>query len=131
MGGLCSKSTKSDKVFAKKKEHYDNHKSGVGGGNKNNHKHTTSDLTSAKEGIDKKKEEEEAVAAAIASGTSAEDFYDGIPRYADSFSHKSRSVRSRQAAVAKVGCLIYDYTPFFFLFYSIWIICSISEFRYV
>jgi hypothetical protein len=117
-------------VFAKKKEHYDNHKSGVGGGNKNNHKHT-SDLTSAKEGIDKKKEEEEAVAAAIASGTSAEDFYDGIPRYADSFSHKSRSVRSRQAAVAKVGCLIYDYTPFFFLFYSIWIICSISEFRYV
>ncbi|KAK2384937.1 hypothetical protein P8452_39742 [Trifolium repens] len=93
MGGLCSKSTKSDKVFAKKKEHYDNHKS--------NHKHT-GDLTSAKEGIDKKKEEE-AVAAAIASGTSAEDFYDGIPRYADSFSHKSRSVRSRQAAVAKVS----------------------------
>jgi hypothetical protein len=121
MGGLCSKSTKSDKVFAKKKEHYDNHKS--------NHKHT-GDLTSAKEGIDKKKEEE-AVAAAIASGTSAEDFYDGIPRYADSFSHKSRSVRSRQAAVAKVGWLIYDYTPFFCLFYSILIICSISEFRYV
>ncbi|CAJ2676768.1 unnamed protein product [Trifolium pratense] len=103
MGGLCSKSTKSDKVFAKKKEHYgDNHKSGVVvGGNKNNHKHT-SDLTSAKEGIDKKKEEE-AVAAAIASGTSHDDFYDGIPRYADSFSHKSRSVRSRQGAVAKVS----------------------------
>lgn len=33
---------------------------------------------------------------------SDDDFYDGIPRYPTSFSHKSGSVRSKQAAVAKV-----------------------------
>ncbi|KAI5336015.1 hypothetical protein L3X38_026149 [Prunus dulcis] len=34
---------------------------------------------------------------------SDDDFYDGIPRYPTSFSHKSGSVRSKQAAVAKVS----------------------------
>lgn len=33
---------------------------------------------------------------------SDDEFYDGIPRYPTSFSHKSGSVRSKQAAVAKV-----------------------------
>lgn len=102
MGGLCSKSTKGNKALTKKEEHYGNHKSGVGN-KKNNHKHV-SDLTSAKEGVDsKKKEEEEEEAVGVAAETRNDDFYDGIPRYADSFSHKSRSVRSRQAAVAKVS----------------------------
>lgn len=102
MGGLCSKSAKGDKAFANQEEHYDNKKSG---GNKN-HKHTRDlNLTSAKEGIDNNIKEEEAVVAVVvaAGGTSPDDYYDGIPRYADSFSHESRSVRSRQAAVAKVG----------------------------
>ncbi|XP_004503878.1 protein PSK SIMULATOR 1 isoform X2 [Cicer arietinum] len=102
MGGLCSKSAKGDKAFANQEEHYDNKKSG---GNKN-HKHTRDlNLTSAKEGIDNNIKEEEAVVAVVvaAGGTSPDDYYDGIPRYADSFSHESRSVRSRQAAVAKVS----------------------------
>lgn len=86
MGGLCSKSGKGDKRVAKREQHYgdENHKDG-------------SDLVSVKE-------EEGAVVAAGVGGT--DDFYDGIPRYADSFSHKSRSGRSRQAAVAKVGWLV-------------------------
>ncbi|CAL5214644.1 unnamed protein product [Lathyrus oleraceus] len=83
MGGLCSKSGKGDKRVAKREQHYgdENHKDG-------------SDLVSVKE-------EEGAVVAAGVGAT--DDFYDGIPRYADSFSHKSRSGRSRQAAVAKVS----------------------------
>jgi len=124
MGGLCSKSTKGNKSLTKREEHYGNHKS-VGGNKKNNHKHI-SYLTSAKEGVDskKKEEEEEEETVGVAAGTKNDDFYDGIPRYADSFSHKSRSVRSRQAAVAKVCSL----SPFSCLFHSILFKCSISEF---
>ncbi|KAJ1405010.1 hypothetical protein SESBI_26151 [Sesbania bispinosa] len=77
MGGLCSTSAKGDKAFAKTKGHSDDHKS-------------------AGEGLEKKKRE-----PAADEGTGPDDFYDGIPRYTDSFPHKSRSVRSRQAAVAK------------------------------
>lgn len=106
MGGLCSKSVKGEKVFAKTDGHSDNHKSD---GNKN-HKSTTvpSDLTSKGDhGVDKKKQESGAVGgAAAAAGTGSDDFYDGIPRYNDSFPHKSRSVRSSKAAVAKVGYLL-------------------------
>ncbi|OIV97029.1 hypothetical protein TanjilG_19576 [Lupinus angustifolius] len=35
--------------------------------------------------------------------TDEEDLYDGIPRFTDSFLHKSRSIKSRQVAVAKVS----------------------------
>jgi len=106
MGGLCSKSAKGDKVFAKADAHSDNHKS-----DGKNHKSTImvpSDLTSAGDhGVDKKKQEGAAAAPAVSA---SEDFYDGIPRFNDPFPHKSRSVRSRQA-VAKVG-----YFLFLFLF---------------
>ncbi|ESW31895.1 hypothetical protein PHAVU_002G277200 [Phaseolus vulgaris] len=98
MGGLCSKSAKGDKVFAKADAHSDTHKSD----GKNRHSTTMvpSDLTSARDHeVDKKKQEG---AAAAHTGTGSEDFYDGIPRFNDSFPHKSRSVRSRQA-VAKVS----------------------------
>jgi len=98
MGGLCSKSAKGDKVFAKADAHSDNHKSD----GKNHHSAimVPNDLTSARDhGVDKKKQEG---AAAAHTGIGSEDFYDGIPRFTDSFPHKSRSVRSRQA-VAKVG----------------------------
>lgn len=83
MGGLCSKSGKGDKRVAKREEHYGDEKHKKG-----------SDLVSVKE---------EEGAVVVAAGIGSDEFYDGIPRYADSFSHKSRSVRSRQAAVAKVG----------------------------
>ncbi|XP_027340349.1 uncharacterized protein LOC113853866 isoform X2 [Abrus precatorius] len=93
MGGLCSKSVKGDKVFAKTDGHSHNHESSA-----KNHKATMpSDLEGAGNGVEKKKQEGDA-------GTGPDvDFYDGIPRYTDSFPHKSRSVRSRQAAVAKVS----------------------------
>lgn len=104
MGGLCSKSAKGDKVFAKADAHSDNHKSD--GKNHKSNIMVPSDLTSAGDhGVNKKKQE-----GAAPAGTGSEDFYDGIPRYTDSFPHKSRSVRSRQA-VAKVG-----YFLFLFLF---------------
>ncbi|KAL3021179.1 hypothetical protein AAZX31_05G183500 [Glycine max] len=96
MGGLCSKSAKGDKVFAKSDGHSDKHKS-----DGKNHKSTNmpSNLTSAGEhGVDKKKQE----GSAAAAGNGSDDFYDGIPRFTDSFSHKSRSVKSRHA-VAKVS----------------------------
>ncbi|KAJ1387778.1 hypothetical protein SESBI_39677 [Sesbania bispinosa] len=92
MGGLCSTSAKGDKAFAKTKGHSDDHKSAG-----KNHKPTI-DLTAAGEGLEKKKRE-----PAADEGTGPDDFYDGIPRYTDPFPHKSRSVRSRQAAVAKVS----------------------------
>ncbi|XP_014510343.1 uncharacterized protein LOC106769299 [Vigna radiata var. radiata] len=96
MGGLCSKSAKGDKVFAKADAHSDNHKSD--GKNHKSNIMVPSDLTSAGDhGVNKKKQE-----GAAPAGTGSEDFYDGIPRYTDSFPHKSRSVRSRQA-VAKVS----------------------------
>ncbi|KAG5060156.1 hypothetical protein JHK87_001185 [Glycine soja] len=71
MGGLCSKSMKGDKVFAKSDGHSDNHKS-----NGKNHKSTNmpSDLTSAGDhGLDMKKQE-----AAAAAGNGSDDFYDGL-----------------------------------------------------
>lgn len=121
MGGLCSKSEKGDKAFTKSKVgggHYDdNHKSGGGGGGNNHKKQHTSDLATAaaREGMEKKKQEEPVAAAAAAAGAgegnSPDDFYDGIPRYSDSLHHKSRSVRSRQGAVAKVGWLMLPF-PF-------------------
>lgn len=122
MGGLCSKSEKGDKAFTKSKVgggHYDdNHKSGGGGGGNNHKKQHTSDLATAaaREGMEKKKQEEPVAAAADAAagageGNSPDDFYDGIPRYSDSLHHKSRSVRSRQGAVAKVGWLMLPF-PF-------------------
>ncbi|BAT73210.1 hypothetical protein LR48_Vigan01g008800 [Vigna angularis] len=98
MGGLCSKSAKGDKVFAKADAHSDNHKSD--GKNHKSNIMVPGDLTSAGDhGVNRKKQEG---AAAAPAGTGSEDFYDGIPRYTDSFPHKSRSVRSRQA-VAKVS----------------------------
>ncbi|KAL9329807.1 hypothetical protein ACSQ67_004810 [Phaseolus vulgaris] len=97
-GGFLLSSAKGDKVFAKADAHSDTHKSD----GKNRHSTTMvpSDLTSARDHeVDKKKQEG---AAAAHTGTGSEDFYDGIPRFNDSFPHKSRSVRSRQA-VAKVS----------------------------
>ena len=119
MGYLCSKSVKGDKVFAKSDGHSDKHKS-----DGKNHKSTSmpSNLTSAGEhGVDKKKQE----GSAAAAGNGSDDFYDGIPRFTDSFSHKSRSVKSRHA-VAKVGYFFLVSLPlssvssiFFFFFCNI------------
>ena len=111
MGGLCSKSAKGDKVFAKSDGHSDKHKS-----DGKNHKSTSmpSNLTSAGEhGVDKKKQE----GSAAAAGNGSDDFYDGIPRFTDSFSHKSRSVKSRHA-VAKVGYFFFWFLSLFLPFHQ-------------
>ena len=96
MGGLCSRSANDDKVFAKTDEQFDNHKSG-----KNFHPSKPNDFTTAPQ-IRERMERNLKESAGV-SGQDADDFYDGIPRYTDSFPDKSRSVKSRQAAVAKVG----------------------------
>lgn len=101
MGGLCSRSANEDRVFAKTDENFDNHKSGMHG-----ECSTPSDLTTApriRERMEKNLQEPAEIQGTNDVGTGPVDFYDGIPRYTDSFPHKSRSVKSRQAAVAKVG----------------------------
>ena len=117
MGGLCSKSVKGDKVFAKSDGHSDNHKS-----DGKNHKSTNmpSDLTSAGDhGLDKKKQE-----AATAVGNGSNDFYDGIPWFNDSFTHKSRSVKSRHV-VAKVG-YFFGFSPSLFSFTNLFFLLTFS-----
>ena len=71
MGGLCSKSVKGDKVFAKSDGHSDNHKSN---GKNHNSTNMPSNLTSARDhGMDKKKQE-----VVAAAGNGYDDFYDGL-----------------------------------------------------
>ena len=71
MGGLCSKSVKGDKVFAKSDGHSNNHKSN---GKNHNSTNMPSDLTSARDhGLDKKKQE-----VVAAAGNGSDDFYDGL-----------------------------------------------------
>ncbi|MED6161899.1 hypothetical protein PIB30_065131 [Stylosanthes scabra] len=87
MGALCSKSAKGgDRVVATTDGAKENHKT---------YKTTVPpDLPPAQEENNKQQH---------AADNAPDEFYDGIPRYNDSFPHKSRSVRSRQAAVAKVS----------------------------
>ncbi|KAF7834101.1 DUF668 family protein [Senna tora] len=96
MGGICSRSANEDRVFAKADENFDSHhKSGKNGQSSS----MPSDFTTApqiRERMVKNLQEP----AEVQGGS--DDFYDGIPRYTDSFTNKSRSVKSRQAAVAKV-----------------------------
>ena len=110
MGGLCSKSAKGDKELAKKDERKDNHKSG----GRRYEATMPGDLVTAPQIREKNKQEH----GAENEGTGPDDFYDGIPRFTDSFPHKSRSVRSRQAAVAKVGLMVLScsVSSFFFRF---------------
>ncbi|KAE9610202.1 hypothetical protein Lal_00006515 [Lupinus albus] len=100
MGGLCSKSAKSDKVFAKIDGHDHNYHNKSGG---KSYKATMgSDLATAppaREIMENKTKEPSATNEHAAN----DDFYDGIPRFDDSFSQKSGSVKSRQATVAKVS----------------------------
>ncbi|KAL1364633.1 hypothetical protein HN51_012779 [Arachis hypogaea] len=94
MGGLCSKSAKGgDRVVATTDGAKENHKS---------YKTTVpSDLAPAPHTKEDNNKHERG--AENAAGTGPDEFYDGIPRYNDSFPNKSRSVRSRQTAVAKVS----------------------------
>ena len=117
MGDLCSKSMKADKVFAKSDGQSDKHKS-----DGKNYKSTNmpSDLTSAGDhGLDKKKQE-----AATAVGNGSNDFYDGIPWFNDSFTHKSRSVKSRHV-VAKVG-YFFGFSPSLFSFTNLFFLLTFS-----
>ncbi|XP_038998010.1 protein PSK SIMULATOR 1-like [Hibiscus syriacus] len=87
MGGICSRSGVKD----------DGVGNGYGGGNLNHYQikdipvNVLMNPTQVSEITDKRIEE------------SADDFYDGIPRFARDMSQKSKSVRSTQAAVAKVS----------------------------
>ncbi|KAJ7957098.1 DUF668 family protein [Quillaja saponaria] len=100
MGGLCSKSVKEDNLYAKKNHHYDSHKSGS-----DRKSSVHSDLTTAHQVREKKenKLQDQNAIGGTNEGTTPDDFYDGIPRFADSFPLKSSSVRSKQGAVTKVS----------------------------
>ena len=114
MGGLCSRSaSEDDMVSAKTGENVvvgANNKNNLhpGGSNKGTSGFTTAPVVG--ETMDRNLQLQQP--AAGTSGTD-EDFYDGIPRFSDTCPHKSRSERSRQIAVAKVGfkvsTLVYRY----------------------
>ncbi|XP_041004871.1 protein PSK SIMULATOR 1-like [Juglans microcarpa x Juglans regia] len=109
MGGLCSRS--SNEKYAVSKAN------GYTGDRFQSNVHESSNLTAPPpqtyEVREPKKETQEPVAdretgasaAGLYGATGPDDFYDGIPRYnpGGPLSQKSRSVRSRQAAVAKVS----------------------------
>ncbi|KAI4343501.1 hypothetical protein L6164_010841 [Bauhinia variegata] len=103
MGGLCSRSANDDKVFAKADDHIDNHKSGE--------KCQSSEpgcLTTAPQmpEIKENKLQEPIGITATNAETSSDDFYDGIPRYNDSFPHKSRPSKVAVAKVSEVSFLL-------------------------
>ena len=88
MGGICSKSGGRDKGAGTGSangghdlDHYQNKKATV--------EHNVMAPPTVREVVERKIPE-------------ADDFYDGIPRFTGGMSLKSRSVRSTQAAVAKV-----------------------------
>ncbi|KAK4256846.1 hypothetical protein QN277_006516 [Acacia crassicarpa] len=100
MGGICSRSANEDKVFAKTDENLVNHKSG-----NNGQSSVPSHFTTAPQIREKMEKDlqEPGEIRDINARPNPNDFYDGIPRFPDSFPHKSRSVKSTQAAVAKVS----------------------------
>lgn len=79
VGGLCSKSTEDEHVVKDCQV-----------GNKD------TEFTTVPQRMDRN-----TGTSGCGGGDGVEDFYDGIPRFTDSFRHKS--VTSRQVAVAKVG----------------------------
>lgn len=108
MGGICSRSANEDKVFAKVDENIVNHHSNNSKSGKHVQSSLQGDVTTIAPQIRERMEkdlQEHGEIRDINSRNSTSDFYDGIPRYNDAFPHKSRSVKSRQAAVAKVGFL--------------------------
>ncbi|KAF7840173.1 DUF668 family protein [Senna tora] len=95
MGGFCSKSVHHEKRLAERDEDVDESvKSSI-----------RSELTAASQVRERGEslQEPAGISGAQEGITTPDDFYDGIPRFTDSFPHKSRSVKSRQAAVAKVS----------------------------
>ena len=67
---------------------------------------------------DKKKQE-----ATAAARNGSDDFYNGIPRFNDSFPHKSRSVKLRHV-VAKVG-YFFGFSPSLFSFTNLFFFSNI------
>lgn len=118
MGGLCSRSANDEKVLAQTDEHLDSNTS-----NKNGQSSMPgSELTSAPQRVENLQETAGVRDGGTNGGTSLDEFYDGIPRFTDSLTHKSRSVRSRQAAVAKVG-------PSLLISVCFGLLLSVSEYR--
>lgn len=110
MGGLCSKSSKSGNVLAEKNWDSDRLKYAATATTASYQKTAKAVVTPpvpADVRTEKKlPEEREPVAVPFDAAAADDEFYDGIPRYPRALSQKSRSVRSTQAAVAKV-CAIF------------------------
>ena len=124
MGGLCSKSSSrhDGHTFAKTT-------SGGGDGDADDDRYQSSvqkkssNLTTPQTRLVQEQEQEEVqqpIAHFETYGTTGpDDFYDGIPRYNATASLKSRSIRSKQAAVAKVLLYLHNMPYVFFLWYYV------------
>ncbi|XP_028771465.1 uncharacterized protein LOC114728689 isoform X2 [Neltuma alba] len=89
MGAFCSRRGNDDKVLAQTVDHFDDNKS-----NKDGQPNMPSKLKTSPQKVDNLQEPAEN--RGISADASPDEFYDGIPRFADSFLLKSLSVRSRQ-----------------------------------
>ncbi|XP_048335286.2 protein PSK SIMULATOR 1 isoform X1 [Ziziphus jujuba] len=110
MGGLCSKSSNSGNVSAEKNWDSDRHKYAAAATTSSYQKTAKAVVTppmpaDVQRGMTDKKlpDEREPVAVPFDAVAVDDEFYDGIPRYPKALTQKSRSVRSTQAAVAKVS----------------------------
>jgi hypothetical protein len=122
MGGLCSKSSSrlDGHTFAKTT-------SGDGDADDDRYQSSvqkkSSNLTTPQTRLVQEQEQEEVqqpIAHFETYGTTGpDDFYDGIPRYNATASLKSRSIRSKQAAVAKVLLYLHNMSYVFFLWYYV------------
>lgn len=109
MGGLCTKSSNSGNVSAEKNWDSDRHKYAAAATTSSYQKTAKAVVTppmpaDVQRGMTDKKlpDEREPVAVPFDAVAVDDEFYDGIPRYPKALTQKSRSVRSTQAAVAKV-----------------------------
>jgi len=111
MGLLCSKNFSSEEAGAV------TDRNAVGRGIEPSNVHTDSSAEPVRRSIGnhsenlKSQQTEEdfsnGVSLSSRKGSTLDDFYDGIPLVPTTLSHKSRSMRSTQAAVAKVCSLLF------------------------
>lgn len=107
MGGLCSRSSTSDHPSLYSNNNLNNYYQPSRASSKAQSKVTPPmvEKSMEKQEQEQKKTQEPVSYGEIAAtgfGSNQDDFYDGIPRYSRVSSMKSRSIRSKQVAVAKV-----------------------------
>lgn len=108
MGGLCSRSSTSDHPSLYSNNNLNNYYQPSRASSKAQSKVTPPmvEKSMEKQEQEQKKTQEPVSYGEIAAtgfGSNQDDFYDGIPRYSRVSSMKSRSIRSKQVAVAKVS----------------------------